>query len=96
MLQSYLLIFDNNQILRQSILDYLDTQPIVKNWLAVLPAGIIIISHETAFELSKVFRERFPNQFFMCTEISRGANDGWLTKENWDFINEPKSSGRWP
>ena len=96
MLKSFLLVFNNSQLERRSILEYFDTIPSIKNWYAFLPTAVFIISAATAFQLSELFRNKFPNNNFVITEVPRGANDGWLDKAAWDFINNPKSSGRWP
>lgn len=95
MLKPYLLIFDVMSGNRQDILNYIDTCPEVKNWYAFIPTGIIIISDKTAHDLQAMFLRKYPGRFSMITEITRGNNNGWLNKEVWDFINNPKSSGRW-
>jgi len=95
-LKAFLLVFDAWFSPRQPILDFLNTRPEVKNWFAFLPAAIFIISDRSAHELSAVFRQHFLGRLFVVTEIPAGANNGWLNKNAWDFINNPKPSGRWP
>lgn len=96
MLKPYLLVFDSSEITRQALLDHLDTRPEVKNWFAFLPTGIFIISDRTALQLTQAVREGLPTASLLISEVPAGANDGWLGKNVWDFINSPKSSGRWP
>lgn len=95
-LKPFLLAYDNYNVTRKSMLDYLDTRSEFKNWFACLPAGIVIISDRTCYQLAEVLRQNFPGLFFIITEIPLGSNDGWLDKKVWSFINNPVSSGRWP
>ena len=96
MLKPFLLVFDLAGGPRQAILDYLDTRPEIKNWLAILPTAIFLISDRDSFQIANLFRQNFPGRLFFITEVPPGANDGWLYPQNWDFINNPKPSGRWP
>jgi hypothetical protein len=96
MLKPYLLVFNDTVTKRQQVLDYLDTCHEVKNWYAFLSNGIFIISKLNASALSALIRNKFPDLWFIITEIPSGANDGWQTEVVWNFINNPKSSGRWP
>jgi len=95
-LKPFLLVFDNSQLMRQAILDYLDTRSDVKNWFAFLPTSIVIISDQTAYKLAEIIRQKFPDVLFIISEIPVGSNDGWLDGRVWSFINNPVSSGRWP
>jgi hypothetical protein len=70
--------------------------PNVKNWFAFLPTGIFIISPDNPHNISESIRTRFPEKQFVITEVPVGANNGLIHKAAWEFINSPKSSGRWP
>jgi hypothetical protein len=96
MLKPFLLVFNDTQITRQTILNYLDTRPEIKNWFAFLPAAVFIISDHTAPSLAGLIRNVFPGKDFVVTEVTSGSNDGWLARNVWEFINYPHSSGRWP
>ena len=96
MLRPFLLVIDVNQGLRQEVLDFLDTRREVKNWSAFFPTGIVIIADSDVTTLSDLVHERFPTRHFLLTEMGAGTNNGWLPKTVWDFINAPKSTGRWP
>lgn len=96
MLRPFLLIFDIAHGPRQQIVDYLDTRPEVKNWFAFLPTAILVISDRNASDLAKIFREKFPARLFMVSEVQGTTTDGWQNQNVWDFLNNPKSSGRWP
>lgn len=96
MLKPYIVVFNDQEISRQAVLDILDTKPEVKNWFAFLPGAIFVISEKTASQLTELIRSSFPIKNLFVSEIPRGANDGWLGANIWEFINTPKSSGRWP
>ena len=95
MLRPFLLVFDSTQVPRQEILDYLDTRREIKNWFAFMPSAVFVISDSDAFQISNLFRQRFPSRRFFVTEVPHGANDGMQAHNVWEFINNPKSSGRW-
>lgn len=96
MLKPFVVAFDNTQINRQAVLDFLDTRPEVKNWFAFMPSAIFIISDKTASQIAEAIRSGLPGKNLFVSEVPRGANDGWLGGNVWDFINTPKSTGRWP
>lgn len=96
MLKPFILVYNTFQLTRQEILDFLDSRPEVKNWYAFLPTSIMIISDRTAYQLAEIFRQKYPNTYFIISEIPYGNNDGWLDKKVWSFINNSVSSGRWP
>lgn len=98
MLKPYLLVFHPSTQSRQEILNFLDTRSEVLNWFAWGDTGIFLISEESAYLLSNIIHEKFPNIIFVITLLPTGnylTVNGWLFKNNWDFINDPKSSGRW-
>lgn len=78
---------------RRELLQYLDTRPDVLNWFTALPSQVIVVSEQTPYRIGALVRARFPNQFFTVSDFA--GIDGWMTKEFWDFVNNPKSSGRW-
>jgi hypothetical protein len=96
LLVTYLLTFSDQQVTRKEILDYLDTRPEVKNWFAFLPASILIVSDTSVQVLTNLLCQRFPGKNFLITGVPVGQNNGWLAQNVWDFINNPKSTGRWP
>jgi len=94
-MKAFIFVFDNSITQRQTVLDFLDTRLEVLNWYALFPNMIIIISETDASTLQALIRGVFPTIFFVVSQIIPGLNDGWLPKAAWDFINNPKSSGRW-
>jgi hypothetical protein len=78
---------------RRELQQHLDTLPEILNWCTALPSQVIIVSEQTSYDIGAMIRARFPNQFFTVSGIA--GIDGCMTKDFWDFVNNPKSSGRW-
>lgn len=95
MMRPYLFCFNATMGSRQQVVDFLDTLPQILNWYAPLPQSIILISDQPARTLRELIHNRYPQSFFIITEIQSKGADGWLPKAAWDFINRPRSSGRW-
>ena len=74
---------------------FLDTRPEVLNWFKILSNAILIVSRSDAATLSNLLRNQFPVIWFVLTEMDPHKTAGWINKPVWDFINDPKSSGRW-
>lgn len=94
----YMLTFTSQSdvVSRQDVLDFLDTRREVLNWFAAMPFTIILVSRTTHDVLSEMLRVRFGNDItFLLTQIQSHTIDGFINKPVWDFINNPKSSGRW-
>lgn len=96
MLKPYILVFNPDICPRQQLLNYLNTLPIVKNWFAIFPSAVFIISDESAHTLRSQIDGHVNGSYFFISEVPAGANNGSLLPANWDFINNPRSSGRWP
>jgi hypothetical protein len=98
-MKTYLISFTSPKypsVNRKQILDLLDTQIIIKNWYGIMPYAILVSCEDdiSSTDISKVIGGRFPsNLTFLVTETT--SADGLANKEVWDFINKPKSSGRW-
>ncbi|KOY32279.1 hypothetical protein NB614_09010 [Vibrio parahaemolyticus] len=81
-------------ISREEILDFLDTQSIIKNWYAVLPNAILVVTDYGIPEITQIMTGRFShNLTFLVTDASQA--NGLANQEVWDFVNNPHSSGRW-
>lgn len=94
-MKTYLLTFNHEIVPRQVVLDYLDTRREILNWYAFLQGSIFLVSRSSVLELETLFVSKFPNVFFAVAEVSRMKSGGWLPKLAWEFIGQPKSSGRW-
>lgn len=80
---------------RQMYLDFLDTRKEVLNWMAILAQAIVVISREDVATLTDIVHKRFPDEWFVISEIDQAKINGFISKQTWDFINHPRSSGRW-
>lgn len=88
----YLLTFNG---LRDPVQRFLDTRPEVLNWFSVLSNGILIVSRSDATVLSTLIHNQFPSLWFILTHAIPSETNGWMNPQAWDFINNPRSSGRW-
>ncbi|WP_194089607.1 hypothetical protein [Vibrio hibernica] len=79
---------------RDEILDYLNTQSIIKNWYAVSPNAILVVCEFGIPEITKIITDRFSN-CLTCLITDANQANGLANQEVWDFINNPQSSGRW-
>lgn len=94
-MKAFLLVFPPEIMPRQAILNFLDTRSEVLNWLAIFSGAILVVSEQDVRQLSELFRQGFPGIEFFLTEVLYQKNDGWQNSAVWDFVNNPKSSGRW-
>ena len=88
----YLLTF---VVPRELILELLDSRPEVLNWLAVFPNTVLLASRSDLTALTGILRISHPWLWFILLEVDPLKANGWMNGEVWDFINSPKSSGRW-
>ena len=93
-LKAFLLVFHSG-VPRQTITDYLDTRPEVLDWLSPFPNAVFIVSRGNVRELQQVIHQQFSTLFFCLAEVGAQNADGWLPPNVWDFVNNPKSSGKW-
>ncbi len=93
--QCFVLNFNPISLGRQLLLDFLDTQPNVVNWRTsnALRGQIVVVSERSCSEIAALIRTRFSGESFTISAVSR--IDGWMEQEYWDFVNAPRSSGRW-
>ena len=91
-LRSYLLTF---MVPRDFILEFLDTRPEVLNWYAVFPGSVLIVSRSDLAAITGLIHVSHPWLLFLVTEVDPRSINGFMNPEVWDFINNPKPSGRW-
>lgn len=85
-----------NKVDREMIQNFLDTRPEVLNWFGAMPYTIILISNSDVRYLTKLLMEKYDNDIsFLITPIVSENMDGFIGRPVWDFINNPKPSGRW-
>ncbi|OGK11402.1 hypothetical protein A2954_06575 [Candidatus Roizmanbacteria bacterium RIFCSPLOWO2_01_FULL_37_12] len=88
--KGYIFVFDRS--LRS---DYTKLHKAIKdnrnilNWWHYLTSGYILISTESASELTNFMRENLPSDtYFIIMEINHNNYNGWLPQEAWDWIRE--------
>ena len=85
----------SNMMPPQMVTNYLDTRPEILHWFAIFPNAILSVSRGDASTVKEAIHLQFPRLLFMVAEIDRNKINGWMNSPVWDFINVPKSSGRW-
>lgn len=80
---------------RQHLLDFLNTLFEIKNWLAVNESLVLVVTDLMPIQLQQIINTAFPELSFMIFFVHPHEVDGRETLNVWDFINNPKSSGRW-
>jgi len=84
-----------HMVQQQFILDFLDTRPEVLNWYSLPPSNILIVSRSDLAALTGLVHVSFPWLYFTLAEVDSHQVNGWMNTQVWDFIANPKSSGRW-
>lgn len=83
----YLFIYSSSFGDRQELKDYFDSCLFIEHWRCDLPNCFYLVSEETAYDISRHIKEKFPNSRYLLTEISSNRQ-GWLPKSTWNFIHE--------
>jgi hypothetical protein len=77
------------------VLDFLDSRPEVRNWFSLFPGTILVTSISDLTALTGLFHASYPWLHFLLAELDPSRINGFANAAVWDFINNPKSSGRW-
>jgi hypothetical protein len=88
----FLLTFNG---LSKPITDFLDTRREVLHWFKILSNAILIVSQYDQSVLTGLIHEQFRWMWFVITEVDIHKTNGWINQPVWDFILNPRSSGRW-
>ena len=74
----------------------LDSISAIRNWFRYMPTCYILLSEDSssAAEISHLIRTAAPGVTFILAEVHGYAMDGWMAQGLWDFVNNPKDSGR--
>lgn len=91
--RTYLLTFDAP---RDLVLRHLDSRTEIQNWLAIFPGAVLIASKSDLAALTGLLHVTAQGWNFFAAEVTSSTTNGWMNQQVWDFINSPKSSGRWP
>ena len=77
------------------VLDFLDTRREVLNWYRLFPGTVLIASKTDLPALTGILHVSYPWLWFILSEVDTTRINGFVNLEVWEFINNPKSSGRW-
>jgi hypothetical protein len=91
MLWSYVLVLDDS-ITRQEAVTLIDQLNSVKNWYACMGHVVLIVSDVSASTLAEQLRPSFSGRRFIVLDAATDRN-GWLPKQAWDFLRNPKAAG---
>lgn len=94
-MKTYVISYNPFLIVPNEIMNYLDTKQEILNWYLPFPGSIFIVSNYNTTALANMLASRYPLSQFLITEANRFNTDGRLANIAWDFIGNPKSSGRW-
>jgi len=88
--KAHLLVFDDSQASRQSMIDVIDNIEDIENWYAFFDNVFCLASERDAHSLSSLIRAEMPKQRFIVTEVEPGKKGGWLPKSIWAFLKRPE------
>ena len=82
----------------EAMIPRLDSITAVRNWHRYMPSCYILVGEDSssAPELSRLIRLVAPGVTFVLAEVHAYAMDGWIAQGLWDFVNNPKDTGRHP
>lgn len=89
MSRPYLLAFDQ-EIDRATLTDLVQGWDATEAWVIFSDNAAVIVSADSARDMSADIREKLPGKWFILTEIVRGNCDGWVPTEVWGLINNPE------
>ena len=96
MLRPYIFCFNEKVGTLKDVADFLDTKSEILNWYSCMPQTIFFVSAKSLTQLMIIFQAKYVTGNYFFSTIDAHTCNGLLPKEAWDFITEPKSSGKWP
>ncbi|MEK9509444.1 hypothetical protein WI460_14705 [Gemmatimonadota bacterium Y43] len=85
----------NHMVDARFLTTFLDGRPEILNWLIVMPGMMVVVSRSDLLALTDILHAAFPWLKFMLTEVQSHTVNGFMDNAVWDFVNNPRSSGRW-
>ena len=85
----------SHMVEQRFILDFLNTRPEVLNWYSLPPATVFVVSRSDLTALTGLVHATYPWFNFTLAQIDGSRINGFINAQVWDFINTPKSSGKW-
>jgi len=81
---------------RDAFIAAVDATPMVRNWIKVSDSLIFIATYRTPAMISEHLHGVLSSHTFLVAELTQATTSGWLFKHVWDFLNDPKDSGKHP
>ncbi len=95
-MKSYQISFDPSFINTPYLLQFFDSRSEILNWYTPFSGTIFIVSSKNQKELANLLAAHYTYyNNFIITEVNAHNTDGRLPPHAWNFINNPKSSGKW-
>ena len=91
-LTPYLLVVDTTQKSLDDIIEAVDKAPGVLNWYKFMPGAAVVVMDRDLSEANKAVRLLLPRQRFLLVRLEKGAKNGWLPRQAWDFMNAPSAA----
>ena len=89
MLKVYLLSYDESQISRDDLVEVIDGNTHIVNWMTMLTSSALIVSELDVKSLANEINRDRPKPFrYILTAVDERG--GWLPKTTWEFIKSPK------
>jgi hypothetical protein len=92
-----LISYNPSWISQKQLTDLFDLRREIRNWIAPFPGAVLVAVQEgtTPTHIQQMVGQGFPGAWFVVAEIDGSRTDGRTAQKVWDFINTPKSSGKW-
>lgn len=95
----YLISFTSKtyKVKRTDIQNYFDTRTEVINWFGIMPEAILVTTNNSDAEIANMLIEKFGNDItFLITKTEPNLTNGFINKDVWEFINNPKPANSTP
>ncbi len=94
-MRAYVVNYNPLMLPTHELWGYFDSRSEILNWYLPFAGTIMVVSNHNPTSLANLMSLRFPTHNFLITESNIYNTDGRLANVAWDFIRNPKSSGRW-
>ena len=94
MRKSYIMVFSSSFADRKQVTDYLDEIGPDWDWQAEFPNCVFFTSELSAWELAKMFENKFGidmGKMFVIAPVIGSESQGRLTERAWRLLNDPRN-----
>lgn len=87
----YAYLFTHNTFRSRDLASFFDETESIEHWVKFLPMAFILVSEESASEISVRVREAFNGEInFIIVDTSAGRA-GWIPRNVWDILKNPNN-----